>query len=255
MTMGGEVVRRIAELYPRFSKFAEGAAVVRSVGLVFTQISASAGIGMVGAELADRFREAFKLSAAAQMGQPEIGGIGRVGGLPPDERSVSPSAPVAGGGEYNPPFTGPNVPPAGGNIDVSPGLPGGGEGGGIDSAMKNLVNSLPTEQAVANLPVDQQVGASHWTLGEQWGRPLAEQFHLSPAGRTFFTDAIKDITQDQGGISPFGSPINYDKAQIGAYLQSAIGRIRDLPLESMQVKVTPQDIEGLDTIAGLLVGS
>ena len=91
----------------------------------------------------------------------------------------------------------PLVPPS---IDEFPQPPdlSGAQGQQID--IQKIVDSLPQNSGVAQLPNEQQLGASHWRLAEAWSEPLADSFGLSDDARTFFTDAIKDLTQDQGNI-------------------------------------------------------
>ena len=74
-----------------------------------------------------------------------------------------------------------------------------------------------------------------------WTKPLGDNFGLSDAGRTFFTDVVKDITQDQGNVR-LDTIVNYDSGKIGDYLSQALGRLKETDPTGWNVKVAPEDI-------------
>ena len=118
-------------------------------------------------------------------------------------------------------------------------------------ARQQLVNSLPHNIKVADLLPENQVGTSHWKLAELWTKPLGDNFGLSEAGKTFFTDAVKDMTQNQENIK-MDTVVSYDKQQIGDYLAQAVARLKETDPAGWQVKVSQGDLERLTKIAELL---
>jgi len=237
------VLSQAERIHPRFAGLARAAAAVRGKGLLIAQISASAGIGIAITEGLDRW-----LQVQAQAAQPEIGtgggeglavdhpkpvdaGVGQAGGLPSDGsgvgEAVQPPAPGM------PPQIGSEMPPEAG-IDV-----------------QKIVDSLPKHVGVAQLPVEQQIGTSHWRLAEVWGKPLGDMFGLEDPARSFLTDAIKDVTQDQGNIR-MDTVVNYDSHKIGDYLAEALARLKETDPAGWQVKVSAGDIERLGKISEFL---
>lgn len=247
-------------IHPRFAGFARAVAAKRGTGLLIAQISASAGIGIVGAEGLDRW-----LQIQTHAVQPAAAGGGEGFSNPhPGHKPVDASGQVGvspedggAGAIINPPA---ELPGQVGN------LPGSGESGALPPGelgqppqlpeidVQKIVDSLPKHVGVAQLPENQQLGASHWRLAEAWSKPLANTFGLSDSARTFFTDAVKDLTQDQGNVR-MDTIVNYDKRQIGDYLAEAVARLKETNPAGWQVKVPKDDLERLTKIAEFLKNS
>lgn len=121
------------------------------------------------------------------------------------------------------------------------------------SPLETATASLPESLSVSSLSEAQRLGASHWSLAAEWGKPLADAANLTDGARTFLTDAIKDVTQDQGGIRDV-STVTYNAHAIGTYLQSAIERLSGIDLSQTPVKMTSDDIKKLQDIATKLLG-
>ena len=192
--------------------------------------------------------------AGAGAGQEQTGGHS----TQPDMESLRAQ------GKIDMPTLSDGQPPAGGGVDVNPQFPS------PDSPMmpvnpedlgqlpklpeidiQKIVDSLPKKSGVAQLPDEQQLGASHWRLAEAWSEPLADSFGLSDDARTFFTDAIKDLTQDQGNIR-LDSVVKYDKHHIGDYLSESIAKMRETDPAGWNLKFATGDVDRLQKIAELL---
>ena len=188
------------------------------------------------------------------VGADDRADLGRhFGGLSPDARGEAVVQPQAGGatGVDANPLTTPDVPTIKSPVDPAglENFPKEDFGQQID--VQKIVDSLPKHVGVAQLPESQQLGASHWRLAEAWSDPLSKTFGLSEPAKTFFTDAVKDMTQNQGNIK-MDTVVNYDKQQIGDYLAQAVARLKETDPAGWQVKVSQGDLERLTKIAELL---
>lgn len=256
--------------FPKLSGLAKRVAGARSSAFLVTQISAATLAGFTGARIVDALTpDIVSATAGAGAGQEQTGGhfggegaddragSGRhFGGFSPDERGGVIVQPPVGGGtgvDVNPlpapdmPTIKPPVDPAG--LENFP-----KENFGQQIDVQKIVDSLPKHVGVAQLPESQQLEASHWRLAEAWSKPLANTFGLSDSARTFFTDAVKDMTQDQGNIR-LDTVVNYDSHQIGDYLAEAVARLKETDPAGWQVKVSQDDLERLQNIAGFLKNS
>lgn len=252
--------------FPKLSGLAKRVAGARSSAFLVTQISAATLAGFTGARIVDALTpDVVSATAGAGAGQEQAGGhfggagaddmadSGRhFGGLSPDERGEVVVQPPAGGGagvDANPQFPSsesPVAPVRPEDLGQLPKLP--------EVDVQKIVDSLPKHVGVAQLPENQQLGASHWKLAEAWSKPLSNTFGLSEPAQTFLTDAVKDMTQDQGNIR-LDTVVNYDSRLIGDYLAEAVARLKDTDQAGWQVKVSQDDLERLTKIAEFLKNS
>lgn len=261
-TAGG--LKMLESKFPKMSGLAKLVSGARSKAHLVSQISAAAAAGFMGAGIVDALTpDVVSATAGAGAGQEQAGGhFGRAGaddmadsgrhfgGLSPDERGetiVQP--PVGGGTDAGPQMPLPDGPNASAGPDDLGSLPKLPE---VD--VQKIVDSLPKHVGVAQLPGDQQLGASHWRLAEAWSKPLSNTFGLSEPAQTFLTDAVKDMTQDQGNIR-MDTVVNYDSHLIGDYLAEAIARLKETDPAGWQVKVSQGDLGRLTKIAEFLKNS
>lgn len=183
------------------------------------------------------------LRGQPDIGQPHFGGVGA------DERGgieVIPQPPAA-------PDASPQIPSP--DSPMAPAIP---EDLQLPKPpeinVQEIVDSLPKHVGVAQLPAEQQIGASHWRLAEAWSQPLAKIFGLEDPARTFLTDAIKDLTQDQGAVR-MDTVVNYNNHQIGDYLAEALARLKETNPAGWEVKVSAGDVDRLQKIADFLKNS
>lgn len=262
LTAGG--LKMLEARLPKMSGLAKLVSGARSKAHLVSQMSAAAAAGFMLAGIVDALTpDVVSATAGAGAGQEQagahFGGVGpddraglehNFGGLSPDERGetiVQP--PVGGGTDAGPQIPlpdGPNAPVGPDDLGSLPKLP--------EIDVQTIVDSLPKHVGVAQLPESQQLGASHWRLAEAWSKPLSDAFGLSEPAKTFLTDAVKDLTQDQGGIR-MDTVVNFDKRQIGDYLAEAVARLRETDPTGWQVKVSQGDLERLTKIAEFLKNS
>jgi hypothetical protein len=249
--------------FPKLSGVAKLVSGVRSKAHLVSQMSVVAAVGFMGAGIVDALTPDVIVASGGDhagranlppspdrdlRGQPDVGKV-PFGGVGPNDRGsgvdVVPQQPSA-----------PDMPPTLQNPPVDPStlenFPKENFGQQID--VQQIVDSLPKHVGVAQLPESQQLGTSHWRLAEAWSDPLSKTFGLSEPAKTFFTDAVKDMTQNQGNIK-MDTVVSYDKQQIGDYLAQAVARLKETDPAGWQVKVSQGDLERLQNIAGFLKNS
>lgn len=225
--------------FPKVSGLAKLVSGARSKAHLVSQMSAAAAAGFMAAGIVDVLTpDVVSATAGAGAGQEQTGG--HFGGAGLDDRADS--------GRH---FGGLSLEDRDKvvvqqDLGQLPKLP--------EIDVQKIVDTLPKSVGVAQLPENQQLGASHWRLAEAWSDPLSKTFGLSDPAKTFFTDAVKDITQDQGGIR-MDTIVNYDKHQIGDYLAEAVARLKETDPAGWQVKVSQGDLERLTKIAEFLKNS
>ena len=251
------ITEKILPRHLKTGRLASSLAVLRVTGAVFAEAGILMGVGATSG-VALHAREAFDsgmkllnddVLPAGNNNHTGTDSNPQFGGTSPDVRGEVVVKPPAGGGvgpEASPLTTpdAPTIKPP----DVDPNANGASQ---LDNLRQQLVNSLPHNIKVANLLPENQIGTSHWKLAELWTKPLGDNFGLSDAGRTFFTDVVKDITQDQGNVR-LDTIVNYDSGKIGDYLSQALGRLKETDPAGWNVKVAPEDIEKMYQIADLL---
>lgn len=232
LTAGG--LKMLEAKFPKVSGLAKLVSGARSKAHLVSQMSAAAAAGFMVAGVVDVLTpDVVSATAGAGTGQEQTGA--HFGGVGPDDRTDS--------GRH---FGGLSLEDRDKVVVQLPKLP--------EVDVQKIVDSLPKHVGVAQLPGDQQLGASHWRLAEAWSKPLSNTFGLSEPAQTFLTDAVKDMTQDQGNIR-MDTVVNYDSHLIGDYLAEAIARLKETDPAGWQVKVSQGDLERLQNIAGFLKNS
>lgn len=264
VTAGG--LKMLETKFPKMSGLAKFVSGARSKAYLVSQMSAVAATGFMGAGIVDALTpDVVSATAGAGAGHEQAGA--HFGGSPDvqDLRRQAEKQATDGalkdffGADVQPPVVdgtdagsqmplpdGPNAPAGPDDLGSLPKLP--------EIDVQKIVDTLPKSVGVAQLPEDQQLGASHWKLAEAWSKPLSNTFGLSEPAQTFLTDAVKDLTQDQGGIR-MDTVVGYDKHHIGDYLAEAVARLKDTDPAGWQVKVSQGDLERLTKIAEFLKNS